>query len=777
MDFTDSNGVTYYYSFNFKLLSGNEGKCSLVVISVNDETKRQLMQEDLIFKSELLEYTNDYILVYDFEGNFLYFNSKAIEKLGYSREELLSMNIDDLLTQDQLITKEQLLRPVKETGFATFKTVHFSKDGKEINLEASSRIIKYGNEKYFLNVYRDITEKLIAEKALKDEQEYYTKILSITRDGFCVFDMNGKFIEANNAYCGILGYSKEEMLKKTLFDVDAFNSPEKVRHILEWAVEKGSIERLETMLRKKDGSKVNIELSLCYLSLNKVFFNFVRDITQRKKRQEELKLANEKAVIASRAKSEFLANMSHEIRTPMNAILGFSELLSKKVEDEKSKDYLRSIISSGKTLLQLINDILDLSKIEAGKMDLHFEPVNIFVMAKEIRELFLIKTQEKGLLYDVSVSPDVPGALLLDEIRIRQILLNLISNSVKFTAKGSVTVNIFSKEISEAGEFIDLFMQIKDTGIGIKKEMLSRIFEPFDQLDGATTKKYGGTGLGLTIIRKLIDMMKGTIEVESQEGAGTSISIKIPSVRVTGSQKITKANKSDEIDNFKFLSPLILLAEDIDANREVVREFLTYSNVRVIEARDGREAVDMAKSEVPDLILMDIQMPNMDGLEASKRIKSDDRLKDIPIVILTASVVGVDMNKVKTVSDGYLSKPITRRELVRELMKYLPYDDADKKKEEIVKESEVDVNEKLSDKAVKEIESEVYPLLRNALEGMMIEDIIVFAEAVAANGRKYGSKLLVDYGMELKGLADSFKINKMVVKLSGFVQLVDKLRE
>ncbi len=346
------------------------------------------------------------------------------------------------------------------------------------------------------------------------------------------------------------------------------------------------------------------------------------------KESEELRLAKKAAEEANKAKSEFLANMSHEIRTPMNAVLGYAELLGFMLEDKTQRDYLESIKSSGRSLLTLINDILDLSKIEAGKLELQFEFVNSQSFFSEFERIFSLRLSEKGLKFILDISSGTPAGIYIDDARLRQIILNLIGNAIKFTEKGSIRLKVYTENPQiinyskgKTEEFIDLIIEVTDTGIGISKEMQEEIFNPFVQGQGQNVKKYGGTGLGLAITQRLVQLMNGTIELDSQLNRGSSFKIKIPGVSyLRDFEKRTEEIQLDPAD-IVFEKATIIIADDVEHNRKYLIDALRKTNIKIVEAEDGQQALSLAKRIVPDLIITDIRMPVLDGFDLLEQIK------------------------------------------------------------------------------------------------------------------------------------------------------------
>ncbi len=429
-----------------------------------------------------------------------------------------------------------------------------------------------------------------------------------------------------------------------------------------------------------------------------------------------LHLAKTQAETANQAKSEFLANMSHELRTPMNAIIGFSEILDQYVTIPKQRQYLERIIKSGQSLLTLINDILDLSKIEAGKLNLRYGPVSIRNLFEEIQEMFLHKLTQKSLRIELDIAPDIPATLMLDEIRLRQILLNLTGNAVKFTQAGSIMLHAESEVMDhEKTSSVNITIAVSDTGIGIPPEKQGLIFKPFEQQTGKDAARYGGTGLGLSITCRLVDAMGGVISVKSIVGKGSTFTINLPDVEVAAA-KTTAEQHQDKFDfeSLIFAKATVLIVDDIDFNRDLIKGFFNGYGLDLIEAENGQEAIEKASLHRPGLILLDMKMPVMDGYEASAILKKDEQLKQIPIIAVTASALKQAEDQIRNICDDYLRKPISRAELIRSTMRFLAHKKkpgvlSDKKKlENAFKLSEKDIHAKLAtlpSLVIKEIQS------------------------------------------------------------------------
>lgn len=407
-------------------------------------------------------------------------------------------------------------------------------------------------------------------------------------------------------------------------------------------------------------------------------------------RTNELLIAKNEAENANRTKSLFLANISHEIRTPMNAILGFAELLSSKLTTPKFVEYAYSIVNSGQTLLRLINDILDLSKVEAGRMELEPEPTDLIALCKEFEYIFAPKVAEKGINFQIQLPEELPE-FMMDQTRIRQVILNLLSNAFKFTSQGMVSLILTPQKVNNRTYCFSI--EVRDTGKGIAEKDLERLFTPFVQAEGQKTSEYGGTGLGLAICRRLTELMGGNLEVQSMINVGTTFTIILPQVELVdpgkaGQQKrvptslpkpLTTPPLTETTDPAKPSSatPQILIVDDVKLNRDLIREYILSDeeqedSCQVREACNGEEALELVEAEPPDLIFMDIKMPVMDGNQATRILKDDPRFAKIPVIILTASVMKNQHHEAQSIADGFLSKPVDRSQLKEAVNRFIP---------------------------------------------------------------------------------------------------------
>ncbi len=394
------------------------------------------------------------------------------------------------------------------------------------------------------------------------------------------------------------------------------------------------------------------------------------EIDYAKRIEGELKQARDRAEKMSQAKGEFLANMSHEIRTPMNGVIGTLQLLEGTTLDASQREYVHVAHKSADALLAILNDILDLSKIEAGKLSLEDIPFDLRELVQELVVLHSLKAEQKGIELNSEINEQVPDVIVGDPTRVRQILVNLITNALKFTSEGEVSITMNIKEKTE--DKVLLRIEVSDTGVGIPLDKQQKLFSAFTQADGSTTRKYGGTGLGLAIVRQLVEMMNGELGIDSDAGKGARFWFEIP-MGISQEPLMTPVSKP-QTEN-KQLEGCVLLVEDNPVNEMVARKMLEKLGLDSITATNGQQALDLLESEQVDVVLMDCQMPEMDGFEATRHLREREKLADaaaLPVIAMTANVMEGDRERcLQAGMDDYLGKPVRMDELESTLRRWL----------------------------------------------------------------------------------------------------------
>ena len=525
---------------------------------------------------------------------------------------------------------------------------------------------------------QEVADRKRAESSLRESRQLYQELVENAASIILRIDKKGRITFFNEYAERLFGFSRDEVIgKKTIGTI--LPEVDSTGHFLNGFVDKifnnpeGFVyHENENML--KDGSRIWVAWS------NKALYNsnneFIEmlcigsDITERRHSEKALQFAKLQAEAANRAKSEFLANMSHEIRTPMNAILGVADLLADSELNEEQRHYIRLFESAGESLMNLINEILDLSKIETGHMELESVPFSITSLLGDISAIMEITAESKGLDYSCIISPDVPSLVMGDPVRVKQILLNLVGNAVKFTEHGSVSVLVSVSDVNCSR--ISIKFSVFDTGIGVSQTKLNTIFESFAQADSSTTRKYGGTGLGLAIAKKIANLMKGEILVESKEGAGTTFHFSAPFDVCSDNCVDNKWNvENNQSEYLNIEKKKILVVEDSESNRMLIAFYLGESSHEMFLAEDGLEGFEAFKEGGFDIVFMDIQMPVMDGLAATKAIRDYEKehsLEPTPIIALTANAFKEDRELCfKAGCSRFLAKPIKKGDLFMEI--------------------------------------------------------------------------------------------------------------
>lgn len=430
----------------------------------------------------------------------------------------------------------------------------------------------------------------------------------------------------------------------------------------------GSFE-FEFNLQNNENNKY-YEVSLIKLETEKTLV-ILRDVTEINRIKKELQDAKMQAEDPAGLKSEFLGNLSHEIRTPLNAILGFSQWLVENTSDKKHREYLTTILRSSRSLLNLLNDILEISKIDSGKIEIDNHPMNYHEVINDIKLVFQQKTEQKGISLKITTDASVPGYIFMDELRFYQIVFNLVSNAVRLTSKGTVHLSARAEKTKRKDE-INLLVIIEDTGIGIKINDQKNIFDTLLKESAENNRLYEGTGLGLAIVYRLLKKLNGTISLKSQPGKGSVYTVTFNNVKVAKSE-VARTEPSKGNAAFTLEPCTIMIADDIIHNILVLKQLINSEKVSFVEARDGTDALAKLKTVKPDLIFMDIRMPGISGFDATELIKKDPILKHIPVIAFTASTIKDHNSRINSLFDGFLQKPVFKKELDAVLKRFLRF--------------------------------------------------------------------------------------------------------
>jgi len=625
-------------------------------------------------------------------------------------------------------------------------------------------VIFYWNRK----LAKEVTLRKVAE------QQTQTLIDKIPLQ-IIVTSLDGRILSANPKTLKDHAIPKEHIDQYNMLQF--YQNTEDRKAVLNEIRENGFVEQKIVPIRALNGEIRSMMLSITPITYHEkpALLAIAIDMNERLELEHALGEAKELAEAASHAKSEFLANMSHEIRTPLNAILGFTGLLNEQVKEPHLKSFIKTIQSAGNNLLTLINDILDLSKIEAGKLEIEKRPCNPSDLIHELADIFHLKLIEKNLDLILSIDPN-PLSLNLDETRLRQVLLNLIGNAIKFTEKGSIEITLETVNKDDTLNTVDLVISVKDTGIGIPAAQQQLVFQEFNQSSGQDNLKYGGTGLGLSISKRLVEMMAGTLSLSSQLGQGSTFTIKLISVDIADDAPISKNIEEEPLaqNNIIFSPASILVVDDVEDNRELLRASFADSKLQISMAKNGLEALKLAKQQPFDLILMDIRMPIMGGYEAAEKIK---QFSSTPIIALTASVMVDQFERLKSEHfDGFLRKPVLKKELIEILSRFLAFEYLHGEDKHVDKIEFSDEEYKTIPIVIDKLE-QLASQYNDLSEHNSLSDIRLFAENIKIITDRYPIKIVEEYAHQLMTHAANFDIPAIKRSLNSYPELLAALKK
>ncbi|MCE3278518.1 MAG: histidine kinase [Bacteroidetes bacterium] len=686
--------------FNGSVYKDDKGNVLGVVIVARDVTAQKLLSK---YSLSLIEASLDPLVTISTEGKITDMNQATVNITGITREKLTGTDFFDYFTEPQK-AREVYQEVFAKGSVADSPLTLRHKNGKLTDVLFNGSVYKddRGNVLGVVIVARDVTAQKLLSK-------YSLSLIEASLDPLVTISPEGKITDMNEATVNITGIAREKLTGTDFFDY--FTEPQKAREVYQEVFAKGSVADSPLTLRHKGGKLTDVLFNgSVYKDDRGNVLGVVivaRDVTEQKRIAtelteakvfaelateiaEEAKIKAETATLiaeaAVKSKQQFLSNMSHEIRTPMNAIIGFTKVVLKTELNPKQQEYLNAIKISGDALIVLINDILDLAKVDAGKMTFAHVPFKLSSSISAMLHLFETKIQEKNLELIKEYDSSIPDVLVGDPVRLHQIILNLVGNAVKFTSEGKITVSV--KKIEEEAEFVSIEFAITDTGIGISENKLGNIFDDFQQATSGTSRLYGGTGLGLAIVKQLVEPQGGSIKVISKVGEGSTFAFVLKFLKTKAKAEMETdlvIQLQSEIKNVK-----ILVVEDIALNQLLMKTLLEDFGFEMEIASNGRIAIEKLGQNHYDIILMDLQMPEMNGFEATEHIRQIIK-SDIPIIALTADVTTVDVEKCKAVGmNDYISKPIDDKLLYSKIIKYLKKQDHQNDKKDSLENEKTD---------------------------------------------------------------------------------------
>lgn len=745
------------------------------------ESEVALKESEELFRSFFENNSAVMLLINPENGKLEDANHAASLYYGYSEEQLKSMTFFDLDVTD-VQHKNEMLHNLREANQSYYNFRQQLKNGRIKEVELYPTLIQIGDQTYLFSIIQDITRRKKAIKALQESEAKKLALLKIIPDLIYVINRDGEFLDVYVDNPNNLEYPPEKILGKKFNVVLPKKLAAEFRAYMIKAFDTREIQQFEYTTTDERTHSVKYEEVRFIVSGEDELIAIIRNITSQKQAEIDLKQAKESAEQANQAKSAFLANISHEIRTPINAVIGFTDLLNHQIKEPVYKNYLDSIMTSSKTLLDLINDLLDLSKIEAGKMKIHYDQVNIISVFNEIRLLFSLKVIQSQLDFFIDIDSKFPEIIFFDELRLRQILINLVGNAVKFTEKGYIKLKAVAdtSRKSSGDNPIDMEISIEDTGIGITRSDQQKIFEAFRQQDELDTRKYGGTGLGLTITKRLVEMLNGSITVKSKSGKGSIFTIVFPHVKTGVFSKPVDTEEKINVNNIQFEKATILVIDKIGVHRKEVRNILRATNIDILVAGDIASGTELIKKRQPELIFIDIAEPASDNISSVNYLKENIPGLTTPLIAICNQQADKKLFEKSGFSD-IIGKPVQINELFRVLMKFSQHHYSRDKLEYISEYTNFNNVPEATLKQLPEItgilDGKLYSDWKRATNTSAFSDIEEFAVYVKEIGQKYQIGNLKKLGKNLADAVNSFDLDTINRLLGFYPEIVDSLKK
>ncbi len=749
-DIDEDIGLLYNY-FN-EMLADFE-------LQTNDyNNNKEILKESIENYKAIFDNAANPIVIYDYDGVILLINRQFEQLTGFTKHELennwswfnfLIKNSRDKYLKDHY----NMLDGRKYSSIHHLTLNNINAEEKKLfvtinHLPSSSRIIAS---------IIDFTDYNVAKKELKANKEKFEIIMNTISELVFTITTEGVVTFCSPSWESVLGYNPSDIIGTYLIDIIHQDDKVTFQKQLEILISTGEHTGLyEYRMFGSDDKWKWMSTGLGITSdndgQNMTITGTSHNITKRKAAEYELQKAKYEAETANKYKSEFIAKMSHEIRTPLNSILGFAELLLNKSEDANSKHKLESIISGGNTLLAMINDILDLSKIEAGRVELKKEVISIKYLFNDIERMFAPNLKSKGVDFNVHISEDLPSHIKTDEVKLKQVLLNLVSNASKFTEQGYVKIEA---DIVPQINSKTLIIKVSDTGSGIERDNHTKIFTAFQQIKNENQTP--GTGLGLAITKRLVDILGGKISFDSESGKGSIFEVILPNIEIVD---YVKPKLDTNKYSFVFEKTNILVVDDRKDNREIMAEYLGEIGSNVYQAYRVEDVLKIMETKSIGLILMDINMPEISGFDLANMIKADKRYKMVKIIAFTASANQEEFYVTATPFDGVLEKPVNKNAIFKMLSRHLDYSG---KVENLDFKSSIDYKStlKLSSELIARYRALVLPKIEHAATSNFIDDFEILGKFISELADNNGDQDLAKVSEEIKIIVDNFDIERI----------------
>jgi PAS domain S-box-containing protein len=643
----------------------------------------ELDPTDAIFR-ELFEAAPIGMAIIALDERFMKVNATFCKMVGYSNEELKQRTAEDITYGEDIEPGRQLAKnlldgTVRYTGDKRY--VHKNGEVHWVSRTASLIRDENGKPQHFLLMVEDISERKQNERALLESRRELENalhanqlIMDNSQDVICTIDEGGRFLSVNVACEELWGYKATELLGRRYIDLVYLDDRTRTEAASETLLVGGKLTDFVNRYVRKDGTVVDVLWSATWSAADKIMFCVAHDVTDRARIEKALREAKEEADRANHAKSDFLSRMSHELRTPLNSILGFGQLLDRQAANDTQRTRVRYILSAGRHLLNLINEVLDISRIEAGNLQLSLEPVCLEEAMSEAIDLMRPLAAEREIRLAASCPLNTTTYVLADRQRFKQVLLNLLTNAVKYTAmQGRVSV-----AFNDSGNGT-MRVLVRDTGAGIPAQKLSRLFTPFDRL-GAEQSTVEGTGLGLALCQRLVEAMHGCIGVDSTVGDGSTFWVELPQAESPFQQLAAQKSAPVLEEISRTGKRRLLYIEDNFSNVTLVEQMLAErASLELMTAMQGRLGLDLARKHVPDLVLLDLHLPDMPGWQVLAQLKADQNTRDIPVIVISADATAPQIKRLLAAgARAYLTKPLDIGEFFRVVEETISPTDSEK---------------------------------------------------------------------------------------------------
>ena len=776
-------GNYFWESASIVPLLNEKGEVVNYIKVSHDITQLKRIEDDLKKSRDQLKLIADnlpILISYVGEDHRYQFVNKGYQDwFNIPAEEIVGKHMKEIIGDEVYrITKEELDKVFKGELISYEKKNTYKNGITRIVQTTMIPDINDNNEvKGCFGMFVDVTKRVEAEQFLIASENRFRSMVEKIDVGIYITDELGNFDYVNPCFCNIYGYSRDELIGQNFTKVIPLSEQKNRTELHHRFIESNGKTNLRNEYETIDSkSKIIIALTDATLFFNdqgeKRKLTFVIDVTKNKEMVKELEKAKNNAENANQAKSIFLANMSHEIRTPLNSIIGFSRLISNKLgENRILKNYSDTIRTSGKSLLSLINDILDLARIEAGKIEIQYSETNLQKFIAEIESNYKILSSEKpNINFKVEVKNKIPSHIIIDKLRLKQIINNLLNNAIKFTEKGYIELHIWSERTQK--NKTNLFFEVHDSGIGIPELEKQKIFKSFEQRTMQNTSKYGGSGLGLAISQQLAQNMNGNISLTSEENVGSIFKLLLKEVEfINKLDNILDKEESDQITSIIFEPTKILLVDDIDYNNQLIVESFKHQPFTFEIASNGKEAIAKAKEFEPELILMDMRMPEMNGIEATKEIRKIKKFRTIPVICITASVLRVENIELNDFFDNVLYKPLDVYQLEQLLMLYIKHQKVEQKAEPVKLEHTLfDLTRQIENKTdlIEILETQIKPKWEEAINSPFMDPSQDFGKLIMSIGNEFKIDYLISYGQTIIDYADSYNLTQLKTELDNF---------